>query len=64
MADYLVFLECLGRVLEGAPTEVLVVLLGDFNTHVGNGSDTWRGVIVKNSVHNLNLSGFQLDLCP
>ncbi|KAK3568142.1 hypothetical protein QTP86_031382, partial [Hemibagrus guttatus] len=41
--EYPTFLETLRGVLEGAPTGVSIVFLEDFNAHVGNNSDTWRG---------------------
>lgn len=57
---YPAFLESLGRVLEGAPTGESTVKLGDFSAHMGNDSMTWRGVIGRSGLLNLNPSGVQL----
>ena len=49
---------------QSAPTGNSVVLLGDFNTNVGSKSVTWRGVIGRNGLPNLNPSGvLLLDFC-
>ena len=58
------FLDSLEGVLESASFGDSLVLLGDFNTHIGNDSETWRGVIGRNGPPSLNLSGVQLlDFC-
>lgn len=55
-SEYLAFLESPAGVLEGSPPGDSVVLPGDVNTHMDNDSETWRGVIRRNGLLDLNLS--------
>lgn len=48
-SEYLAILMYLGEVLPGDS----VVLLGDFNTHVGNNEETWKGVIGRQELKSL-----------
>ena len=51
-------------VIKSDPSGDFLVLLVDFNAHVGSNSETWRGVVEKNGLPDLNPTGvLLLDFC-
>src|SRR5699024_4920018 len=47
-SEYTTFLDDLERGFARVPSTESLMLLGDFNAHVGNDTQTWSGVIGRN----------------
>ncbi|CAF3333272.1 unnamed protein product [Rotaria sp. Silwood2] len=63
-ADYPEFLDIVATTMENVPVSDSILLIGDFNAHVGNDSQTWNGIIGPNGDKDLNNQGrLLLDFC-
>jgi exonuclease III len=63
-AEYPAFLADLDRGFERVKRDESVMLLGDFNAHVGADAETWKGVIGRHGDAHLNTNGeLLLDFC-
>lgn len=64
VAEYTAFLDDLEQGFARVQASESLMLLGDFNAHVGSDTDTWHGVIGKHGAPDLNPSGeLLLDFC-
>lgn len=61
-ADCPAFLGSLGGVLKGLSSRDSKVVLGDFNTCLGNDGESWTVITGRNGLPDLNLSGVLLLL--
>ena len=63
-AEYQSFLDEVDAALQKVANMDSIILMGDFNAHVGTDSLTWKGVIGRNGNSDLNTNGRRLlDLC-
>ena len=63
-AEYQPFLDEVDAALQRVANMDSIILMGDFNAHVGTDSLTWKGVIGRNGDSDLNTNGRRLlDLC-
>ena len=56
-AQYQLFLDKVGVALEKVTSTGSIVLLGDFNAHVGTDDKTWKGVIGRQEDSDINRNG-------
>jgi len=59
-AEKELFYSVLDHAVSQIPIADKVVLLGDFNARVGTDSETWKGVIGKDGIGNVNANGLML----
>ena len=63
-SEYQTFVDEVNDALLQVSATESTVLMGDFNAHVGTDTDTWKGVIGKHGVTELNENGrYLLQLC-
>src|SRR6266581_5698446 len=62
--EYQEFIEQLYTCISDIPTTDEVIIMGDFNAHMGNDSETWKGILGKFGPSDLNNNGKMLiELC-
>ena len=59
-AEYQPFLDEVDAALQRVANMDSIILMGDFNAHVGTDSLTWKGVIGRNGDSDLNTNGRRL----
>jgi len=64
MSEYQAFVDEVNDALLRVSPSESIVLVGDFNAHIGTDTETWKGVIERHGVPGLNENGrYLLQLC-
>ena len=64
VSEYQVFVDEVNDALQRVRSTESIILLGDFNAHIGTDSETWKGVIGRHGDPAFNENGqYSLQLC-